>query len=104
MIPQRSLSVEVDSKQRNRPLEPDIALFQQFFRQCRFEGFTGLNATAGHMPAADIGVAHQEDTAFTIKDHGAHPQGHPACDAGAEQEGSLCQAEQAAWFWQAAWL
>jgi len=74
MVAPRSPPVEVNSIEVWCSGNPDIALFGQLTRQGFQQRFACLYATSWQMPAIDVRVPDQKNTACAVNDHRAHAQ------------------------------
>lgn len=86
MIPSGNAPVEINAQQFRRAKQCDVAFLTQFFCKRVAQGFTGLDAAAGQMPARNIGMAHKKNPVVIIQHDGAHTERHGARQPEIEME------------------
>lgn len=85
MIPPHRL-VEIEAIEFRRLGEDQIALLRHFADQRLMRRLVGLDAAPRQMPARNIGVPDEKDSALGIEGHPAHPQRHRPLQAEIDME------------------
>jgi len=73
-------AIEIDGDQFRLADEFQIAFFAEFLDQRIGKRFVAFDATAGHMPARHVGMAHQEHPANLVECGGTNTQRHAPGD------------------------
>lgn len=78
VITLRGRKIEIHSRQFRRARKKDVPFFTQLHLQSGLQALPRFNATAGQMPAGNIGMAHQKDAPLAIQHQRAHTKRHAA--------------------------